>query len=139
MNSQAECHGRIGVISKGNASSWQCISHHQTLREQNPPRPRISQGPSASSHSQHPMDPLPRPAPTASGGYMEMLQSQPQYGWGWEGGGPNTHQMVSNFLFYFFSRVFTVAIKLSVCTPSCNVCNLSFKIMKEISFLLIQR
>ena len=51
----------------------------------NPPRPRISQCPSASSHGQHTMDPPPRPAPTASGGYMEMLQSQPQpqYGvWG---------------------------------------------------------
>ena len=48
----------------------------------NPPRPRISQGPSASSHAQHPMDPSPRPPPTASGGYMEMLQSQPQYGGG---------------------------------------------------------
>ena len=102
----------------------------------NPPRPRISQGPSALSHAQHPMDPPPRPAPTASGGYMEMLQSQPQYA-GVGGGDPN--QMVSNFLYYFFSRVFTVAIKLSICTPSCNVCNLSFKITKEISFLLIQR
>ena len=39
----------------------------------NPARPHISQGPSASSHAQHPMDPPPRPAPTASGGYMEML------------------------------------------------------------------
>ena len=67
----------------------------------NPPRPRISQGPSASSHAQHPMDPPPRPAPTASGGYIEMLQSQPQYGGG-GGGGPN--QMVSNFLFYFFKE-----------------------------------
>ena len=31
---------------------------------------------------QQPMDPQPRPAPTASGGYIEMLQPQPQYGWG---------------------------------------------------------
>ena len=70
----------------------------------NPLRPRISQGPSASSHAQHPMDPPPRPAPTTSGGYMEMLQSQPQYGGrgGGRGGGPNPHQMVSNFLLYFF-------------------------------------
>ena len=37
----------------------------------NPPRPRISQGPSASSHAHHPMDPPPRPAPTASGGWGE--------------------------------------------------------------------
>ena len=59
----------------------------------NPSRPCISQGPSASSQAQHPMDPPPRPAPTSSGGYMEMLQSQPQ-------------QMVSNFLLYFFQKVF---------------------------------
>ena len=57
----------------------------------NPPRPRISQGPSASSHAQHPMDPPPRPAPTASGSYMEMLQSQPQYGGAGGGGGVLTH------------------------------------------------
>ena len=53
----------------------------------NPPKPRISQGPSASSHAQHLMDPLPRSAPTASGGYMEMPQSQPQHGEGAGGGG----------------------------------------------------
>ena len=45
----------------------------------NPSRSRISQGSSASSHTQHPMDPPPRPPPAASGGYLEMLQSQPQY------------------------------------------------------------
>ena len=63
--------------------------------QQNTSRQRIQQGPSA-SHAHHPMDPPPRPAPSTSGGYMEMLQSQ-QYG-----RGPNPHQMVSNFLLYLF-------------------------------------
>ena len=61
----------------------------------NPSRPRISQGSSASSHAhhaQHPMDPPARPPHAASGGYLEMLQSQPT-------------QMVSNFLLSFFISV----------------------------------
>ena len=47
--------------------------------QQNTSRQRIQ--PSA-SHAHHPMDPPPRPVPSPSGGYMEMLQSQQsqQYG-----------------------------------------------------------
>ena len=64
----------------------------------NTSRQRIQQGPSASSHAHHPMDPPPRPAPRTSGGYMEMLQSQ-QYA-----GGLNPTQMVSTFLLYLFLK-----------------------------------
>ena len=74
----------------------------------NPSTPRISQGSSASlhaHHAQHPMDPPARPLPAPSGGYLEMLQSQPI-------------QMVSNFLLSFFISVPTVGINLvCVCTP----------------------
>ena len=59
--------------------------------EPNTSRQRIQQDPSA-SHAPHPMDPPSRPAPSTSGGYVEMLQSQQCRG------GPNPHQMVSNFL-----------------------------------------
>ena len=59
---------------------------------QNPSRARISQGPSTSSsqadHAQHPMHPPARPPPPASGGFVELLQSQPT-------------EMVSKFLWSF--------------------------------------
>ena len=75
--------------------------------QENLSRPRISQGSFASSHAhhtQHPMDPSARPPHAASGGYLEMLQSQPI-------------QVVSNFLLSFFISVPTVGINLvCVCT-----------------------
>ena len=61
----------------------------------NTPRPRILQG-ASTSHAQHPMDPLPRPT-TGTTSNVDMLQSQ-QYG------GPNTQQMVSNFLLYLYKK-----------------------------------
>ena len=73
----------------------------------NPSRAWISQGSSTSSshvdHAQYPMNPPARPAPPASGGFVELLHAQPT-------------EMVSNFLLSF-CKCFNVVINLfCVCT-----------------------
>ena len=75
--------------------------------QRNPSRAQISQGSSTSSshadHGQYPMDPPARPPPPASGGFVELLQSQPT-------------EMVSNFLLSF-CKCFTLVVNLlCVCT-----------------------
>ena len=68
----------------------------------NPSRARISQGSSTSSshadHGQYPMNPPTRPPPPASGGFVELLHSQPT-------------DMVSHFLLSF-CKCFTVVVNL---------------------------
>ena len=74
----------------------------------NPSRPRISQGSSTSSSQadhgqQYPMNPPARPAAPASGGFVELLQSQ-------------STEMVSNFLLSF-CKCFTVVVnRFCLCT-----------------------
>ena len=84
-----------------------------------PSRPRISQGSSTSSSQadhgqQYPMNPPARPAAPATGGFVELLQSQ-------------STEMMSNF-FWSFCKCFTIVIN-RFCTTKCNVCKLSVKMI----------